>query len=361
MEMRVDRQVPALIDVGKIPQRFFEDVIQSHLGSPREDVLVGPRNGVDVGILDIGGGRVMALTTDPFFVLPYLGWERAAWFAIHIVASDAATSALTPTHCTIDLNLPPDISERDLHDLWLAVDSTCRDLGLAVVTGHTGRYDGCSFPTIGSATVVCMGDRDRYLVPSMAMPGDDIVITKGAAIETTALLGVTFESRIAAVLGPQTARAAVDLFWQMSVVRDAAVAARIGVREHGVTGMHDATERGVLNALCEIADASGNGLVVEEALIPVRPEVRAVCDHFGIDPYAASSEGTLLLTCRPARTGMLLDAFAGEGIEAQRIGHMTPRAEGVLLVRSGIEQPLTPPAFDPFWPAYARALTEPAG
>jgi hydrogenase expression/formation protein HypE len=345
-------------DVGKIPQAVFEDVILPHLGGKRDDVLVGPRNGVDVGIVDIGAGRVMAVTTDPFFVMPELGWDRAAWFAVHIIASDAATSGLTPSHCTLDLNLPPDITEPDLRELWLAIDAACRDLDLAIVAGHTGRYDGCAFPTIGSATIMAFGERERFVVPAMARPGDDVIITKGAAIETTALLGVLFERRLANALGSDTARAAADLFRQTSVVRDAMVAVRAGVREAGVTGMHDATERGVLNALCEVADASGSGLIIDEAAIPVRPEVQAVCEYFTIDPYAASSEGTLVLTCRPKRTHVVLGLLEDDGIEARLIGQVTPREEGVRIVRAGQEQPLVPPASDPFWPAYTRALNE---
>lgn len=348
----------ALADVGKIPQAVFENVILPHLGWKRDDVLVGPCNGVDVGIVDLGAGRVMAVTTDPFFVMPELGWQRAAWFAVHIIASDAATSGLTPSHCTLDLNLPPDLTDRDLGDLWLTIDASCRDLGLAIVAGHTGRYDGCAFPTIGSATIMALGERDRFVVPAMARPDDDVIITKGAAIETTALLGVLFGTRIAEALGRETARAAADLFWQTSVVRDAMVAVRAGVRENGVTGMHDATERGVLNALCEIAAASANGLIIDEAAIPVRPEVRAVCEYFAIDPYSASSEGTLVLTCRPERTGVVLRLLEGDGIEARLIGRMTSREEGVRIVRSGREQELVPPATDPFWPAYLRALDE---
>lgn len=346
------------VDVGKIPQTVFEKVILPHLGGERDDILIGPRSGVDVGIVDVGAERVMAVTTDPFFVMPELGWERAAWFAVHIIASDAATSGLTPSHCTLDLNLPPDITEGDLRNLWLAVDATCRDLDLAIVAGHTGRYDGCAFPTIGSATIMAFGDRDRFIVPAMARPGDDVIITKGAAIETTALLGVLFETRIAEVLGGETARAAADLFCQTSVVRDALVAVRAGVRENGVTGMHDATERGVLNALCEVADASNNGLIVDEAAIPIRPEVHAVCEHFGIDPYTASSEGTLVLTCRPERTGVVLRLLEDNEIVARLIGQVTPREEGARIVRAGREQPLVPPASDPFWPAYLRALEE---
>jgi hydrogenase expression/formation protein HypE len=129
-----------LPEVGKISPEIFEHVIKAHLGARRDDVLVGPQHGVDVGVVDIGGGRVMALTTDPFFIVPEYGWERAAWFAVHILASDASTSGLRPTHLTVDLNLPRSMTQEQLATMWMAVDEACRDIGMAIVTGHTHMF-----------------------------------------------------------------------------------------------------------------------------------------------------------------------------------------------------------------------------
>src|SRR5204863_396904 len=91
----------------------------------------------------------MALTTDPVFVVPAYGWERAAWFAVHILASDASTSGLPLRWMTVDLNLPPELSDEDLGTLWSAYSKACEELGVAIVTGHTGRYDGCAWPMVG--------------------------------------------------------------------------------------------------------------------------------------------------------------------------------------------------------------------
>jgi len=200
-----------------------------------------------------------------------------------------------------------------------------------------------------------VGARNGFVTPAMARKGDGIVMTKGAAIETVGQLGVLFAGRISRALGSDIARHAAGLFDQMSVVRDAAVASGFGLRDNGVTAMHDATERGVWGGLVEIAQASGTGLIVEQAAVPVSREVRAVCDLFEIDLYSASSEGTLLLTCTPTRVASLLDWFDAHGIHAAHIGHMTPAEEGIRVVRHGQEQPLRMPDRDPFWPALPYA------
>ncbi len=113
----------------------------------------------------------MALTADPVFVVPAYGWERAAWFAVHILASDASTSGLPLRWMSVDLNLPPSISDEDLTALWDAFHRSCEDLGIAVVTGHTGRYDGCDWPMVGGATCLALGPADAFVTPDDGPPG----------------------------------------------------------------------------------------------------------------------------------------------------------------------------------------------
>ena len=234
-----------LPDIGKISPEIFQHLILPHLGARDARVLVPPQNGVDVGVISIGGGQVMAVTTDPIFIVPAYGWERAAWFALHILASDAATSGLRPTYLTIDLNLPLSLDMEGLDAIWTTIHRECERLGIAIVAGHTARYDGCDYPMVGGATVMSVGPEDSYIVPTMAQVGDAVIVTKGAAIEATGLFGVSFPALVEEKCGAAVAQGAADLFWQMSVVEDAMAAVSVGVRGNGVTAMHDATECGV--------------------------------------------------------------------------------------------------------------------
>jgi hydrogenase maturation factor len=307
---------------------------------------------VDVGVVRVADGVAMALTADPVFVVPAYGWERAAWFAVHILASDAATSGLPLRWIAVDLNLPPEISDEDLTALWDAFHRTCTDLGIAVVTGHTARYDGCAWPMVGGATCMALGSVDAYVTPEMARPGDRIVVTKGAAIEATALFAATFPDRLAAAVGPETVAAADALFERMTVVPEAVAARGFGLRDRGVTSMHDATEGGVLGGLLEVAAASDTGIRVDLDAIPVRPEVRDVCAHVGIDPYTSISEGTLIATVVPDRADAFVDHLGERGIASAVVGEILPPTGGRILVRNGTEEPLAHPGLDPFWGAF---------
>src|SRR4029453_4012911 len=162
-----------------------------------------------------------------------------------------------------------------------AFHRACSDPGVAVVTGHTARYDGCAWPMVGGATCIALGPDDAYVTPEMARPGDRIVVTKGAAIEATALFGATSPGRPRAGVGGGTVAAADALFERMTVVPEAVIARDFGLRAAGVTAMHDATEGGVLGGLLEVAVASGNGMRVELDAIPRRPEAPAASQKRG--------------------------------------------------------------------------------
>jgi hydrogenase maturation factor len=348
----VKAELPA---IGKVSAEIFDEIILPHLGRRRPEVIVGPQNGVDVGVVDLGNGQVMVTTTDPIFVVPPYGWERSAWFAVHILASDAATSGLPPNYITADLNLPMSITREELDALWTTIHAECDKIGMAVISGHTGRYEGCQYPMIGGATVICVGPKDRYVAPTMARPGDRVLITKGAAIEASGLFAVTFPQKIAAAYGETFATEAEDLFWQMSVVHDALTAVEVGVHDGGVTAMHDATECGVWGGLAEIAQASRVGMAVEKGEIIVDERVKKVCALFDIDPYSSISEGTLIVTCRPGKASEVSRRLNDKGIRTSIVGEVVERSEGTMYFEGGRAHPLEHPKVDPFWAAFGKA------
>jgi hydrogenase maturation factor len=348
----VKAELPA---IGKVSAEIFDEIILPHLGRERPEVIVGPQNGVDIGVVDLGDGQVMVTTTDPIFVVPPYGWERSAWFAVHILASDAATSGLPPSYVTADLNLPMSITREELEALWKTIHAECDRIGMAIISGHTGRYEGCQYPMIGGATVICVGPKERYVAPTMARPGDAVLITKGAAIEASGLFAVTFPQKVAAEYGEAFAKEAEDLFWQMSVVDDALTAVEVGVHDDGVTAMHDATECGVWGGLAEIAQASKVGMVVEKGEIIVDERVKKVCALFDIDPYSSISEGTLIVTCRPHKAEEACRRLDDKGIRATIVGEVVEASKGTRYFEGGSENPLVHPKVDPFWAAFGKA------
>ncbi|XVH30468.1 AIR synthase family protein [Haloferacaceae archaeon DSL9] len=339
-------------ELGKIDRAFFDEYVYPNLGAARDDVALDPQHGVDFGVVDLGGTAI-AMATDPVFVMPSLGFERAAWFAFHILVSDVAVSGIAPTHLSVDFNLPPEITDDEIRTVLETFDAEARELGVRIVTGHTARYAGCNYPMVGGATSIAVGSMDDLIRPDGARPGDTVVITKGPAVETTGLMSIQFESLMREgvddrpPLSDAVVDDAMDRFYDMSPVQDALVAAAAGP----VTAMHDATECGIYGGLYEMARAGGVGIDVERDAVPVLPGVLETCEFFEIDPWRAISEGTLLLTVESGYADAVLAALADEGIPAAAVGTVHD-GDGVAFDGERIDHP----EVDPFWGAFEEYM-----
>jgi len=333
-----------LPELGKIPPAFFDRVIYPRLGVKDPRILIGPRHGVDYGVVTVGG-QCLAMSTDPFFIVPSFGFARAAWFGFHIIFCDVAVSGLEPKYLAIDLNLPPSITESELEELWSEVHAQARRYGISILTGHTARYTGCDYPMVGGATAIAVGSRKDLRGPFRVKMGDRVVITKGPAVETTGLLAVLFPDKFVQAGGEDFQRQAASVFGQMSVLDDCAVARKFS----GVHVMHDATECGIWGGLFEMARAGRYGLRVEESRIPVQPVIRRTAELFGFDPFCAISEGTLISIVSPRDSGRLVTALKRKGIPAADCGEVVRASLGRKIIAGGRERDLVHPETDPYW------------
>ena len=342
-------------EIGKISPAVFNELIFPRLGAKSEKILVGPQHGVDVGIVEVGD-KAVSFTCDPVFIVPEYGWQRAAWFAIHILASDAVTCGLKPKFLSIDLNLPMEMTKEQLEVVWDTMHQECEQLGISVICGHTGRYENCQYPMVGGATIIGVGEKDEYVTPKLARVGDKIIITKGPAIEATGIFATMFPQLIEEEFGHDFSQRAEQIFYKMSVVEDAMTAVSVGIRENGITAMHDATECGIWGGLYELAQAANVGVRVEKERIIVENCVAEICQYFNIDPYASISEGTLIIACREHKAQEVVESLSQKGIRSSIVGELTELGDGMVLVSEGKEYKLEHPIVDPFWKAFYDAL-----
>ncbi|MEF8857160.1 MAG: AIR synthase-related protein, partial [Haloplanus sp.] len=275
--------------------------------------------------------------------LPARGFERAGRFALDVVLADVAVSGLPPSHLAVSFSLPPAMADDDFAAVWEGIHTEAADLGVSVVTGHTARYEGCSFPWVGGATALAVGDPRDVIRPDGARPGDDLLVTNGPAVETTGLLTTLFPDRID--LDPDTLRTAQARLDEASCVRDAMTAAAAGP----VTAMHDATEGGLHGAFVEMATGAGVRFEIDRDRVPTRPGVATTCEALGIDPWTATASGSLVVTVDSAGTDAVLAALEERGTAAARVGRVTD-SEGVHVDGERIEAP----AVDSAWAAYSR-------
>jgi hydrogenase expression/formation protein HypE len=328
--------------LGKISREAFGRLIAPHLGARRRDVLLGPAMGVDVGAVRLGPGEVGLFTTDPIYTEPALGWEPACWVAFHILANDITTTGHPPTHVLVDLNLPLDLPEHRISSFMRVWHKEALSLGATILGGHTGRYPGAELPILGGATFFARAPARSFAATPFIRPGLSLVMSKGAGIETAVLLACLLPPDRSLGMTAHGRRVARGRWRELSTVREALLAASLGLGPKGVRAMHDAAEGGVLRALQEMVDASGVGLSVDRDRIPIDPQAHQVCRAFGLDPLSVSSGGTLLVALPPGRVQELLARWASEGIEGTLVGRFQP-GPAVLRDRS---RPLSSPPPD---------------
>ncbi|WP_049921609.1 AIR synthase family protein [Halopiger djelfimassiliensis] len=332
-------------DLGKIDRQFFDRRIAPNLGADRDDVVVGPQHGVDFGVLEIGG-QALVTATDPLSILPSLGLERAARFALDLVLADVAVSGVPPSHLSICFTLPESMTDEEFATVWETMHAACRDLGVAVVTGHTARYSDPSHPWVGAATAMGVGDPDAIVRPDGARVGDRLLLTTGPAVEAVGLLSTLFPDRID--LPDDVLADAQDRLEEVHCVRDALTAAASGP----VTAMHDVTEGGLAGALNEMADGAGVRFSIDRDAVPMRPGVREVCEVLEMDPWAATSCGSLAIAVDPAGVDDVTAALEDRGTVAD-IGRVEA-GTGVVVDGERLEHP----SVDQSWGAYAALSGE---
>ena len=256
---------------------------------------------------------------------------------------------------TYTLLMPPQTSEEDFKIIVDSIHKTAIELDIAIVGGHTGYYPGFAAPTIGGITVFSIADKDSYVTPAGAKPGNDVILTKGPAIEAVGILAVLREKELIEKYPSTLIKKAQALCSEMTVVKDALTAMKTG----GVTAMHDATEGGVVGGLFEIANASNVGMEIDETSFIYPEEVKVICEAFNIDPIAAIAEGSLLITASSTHSEKVIQSLKKVGINSSVIGKVTEDLERRTMKRlDGSIIPLAIPYQDPFWPAFFQGLEQ---
>ncbi|MDD1721745.1 MAG: AIR synthase family protein [Euryarchaeota archaeon] len=336
-------------NIGKIDLDTFTSFILPRLGRKDDTVIVPPRTGIDAAVIDIGHDNVLIIAEDPIFAVPMQPWEMFGWYTVHIGASDVAVMGAKPRYMMYSLLMPPETTEEDFKTIVNAIHEAALELDIAIVGGHTGRYPGFAAPTIGGVTVFAIVDKRSYVTPAGAKPGNDVILTKGPAIEAAAILSVIRQDELMERYPSSLVKEAQALCNQMTVVKDALLAMDAG----GVTAMHDATEGGVIGGLFEIASASGVGMEIDEDAFVCPDAVRVVCEAFGIDPLAAIAEGSLLITAEPECSRAILHKLNASDIRASIVGKVTgDQKTRIIKRRDGTIASLKIPAQDPFWPVF---------
>ncbi|MDY7040101.1 MAG: AIR synthase-related protein, partial [Chloroflexota bacterium] len=171
--------------------------------------------------------------------------------------------------------------------------------------------------------------RDDLVLPGGAQAGDVVLLTKGIAVEATAIIARERGAELAGRFPEEFLTRCRDFLHRpgISVLRDS----QIATAHARVHAMHDPTEGGLATGLWELSRAAGVGLIVDQGQVDVLPETAALCAEFGLDPMGVIASGALLVVVAPQDGQRVIAGLQEAGIAATMIGRVVEAGEGVLV------------------------------
>jgi len=307
---------------GKLPLEVLERLLL-HRGVKDRRVIIGPSIGIDAAGIDFGR-RLLVAASDPVT----LATSETGWYAVNINANDVAVMGARPRWFLASLLLPE--SELKLtEEIFRQIHEACRELQVALVGGHTEIAIGLKNPIL-VGTMLGEVPKRRVITAGGAKVGHRLIITKGIAVEGTAILAREREAELRKRFGKKFVEKAKGYLHSpgISVVKEALIAAGLGA-----SALHDVTEGGLIAGAFEMMKASGLGLELLEESVPILPEAKVISEHFGIDVFRLISSGTLLVAADAERSKRILKRLEREKILAREIGRFC--RSGFWMVRRG--------------------------
>jgi hydrogenase expression/formation protein HypE len=298
---------------GRMMRELIEELFAPALANPQLDTSA------DAVPLPMPADQELMVTTDGFTVQPleFPGGNIGS-LAVHGTVNDLAVSGATPYFLTLNAFLEEGLEIALLRRVIDALAAAARDCGVAVVAGDTkvlgrGDCDGIYLATTG----VGFRPRGTRYALDRIRAGDRILVTgpvgdHGAAVllarEEFGLRG-DLRSDAASVLPLTQALAKVD----------------------GLRFMRDPTRGGLATVTHEIARATGLGLQLDEARIPINDSVQSVCELLGFDPLYLACEGRVVAVVAPEAAAAALAALRCVAPQAALIGELAEGAPQVVL------------------------------
>jgi thiamine-monophosphate kinase len=252
--------------------------------------------------------------------------------ALAVNLSDLAAMGAAPRAALLSLVLPPELPLADFEAIVDGFMALAAAHGVALIGGNLTRSPG---PLLVDVTAMGTARRRRVLARSGARPGDEIWVSGEIGSAAAGL------QRLSA--GP---RAGVRLAACEAAFLEPQPRVRLGTllgRNRAATSCVDLSD-GLADGLHQLADASGVGLNVDGAAVPISDEARNWFEARGVDPVTAAVTGgddyELLFTVRPrGRSRVEAVRRQARGLRLTRIGTVV-REPGVFLTRGGVSEPV---------------------
>lgn len=301
---------------GRLMRELIEGIIADCLG----DRLLDIENDAASISLESNQAEIL-ITTDGFTVKPleFPGGNIGS-LAVHGTINDLAVSGAIPHYLTLNLFIEEGLEVALLQRLLNSLAGAARETGVRVACGDTkvvprGEGSGVYFATTG------VGLRDKAL---------QLGLSRIQAEDRILVSGPVGDHGIAVMLAREQFGLRGDL---RSDAASVLPLTRVAAGFTGLRYMRDPTRGGLATVLHELQRATGLGVRVQEARIPVRDPVRSVCEMLGYDPYYLACEGRVVAAIAPDQADALLQDWRQlpDGEHAAIIGQLNRDDPGVVL------------------------------
>jgi len=227
--------------------------------------------------------------------------------AVTGTVNDLAVGGARPLYLSCGMIIEEGLPVEDLRRIVASMKATADAAGVGIVTGdtkvvHRGAADKLFINTTGIGVLIngCIGDHGAAIVDARGeMSLDNSIETDCQPLNSLveAMLAVCSDIRC----------------------------------------MRDATRGGIATVLNEFAEASGVSIHLDEAALPVRDEVRGMCEILGLDPLYLANEGKLLAIVPPEQADACLQAMRAHpaGRDSAVIGQVYADDAGRVVLKTG--------------------------
>lgn len=257
---------------GKISAGLIQDIILPEFSNA---ILNELHDGAKIGKL--------AMTTDSYVVRPlFFRGGDIGKLSICGTVNDLAVTGAIPKYISVGMIIEEGFDIDDLRKIVHSMSMAAKEANVEIVTGDTkvvgkGQADGIFINTAGIGELIEGVD----ISPKNVRAGMRVLLSGTIGDHSATILAERFDLEISPNLKSDCA--SLNKMIQAMLEVDPKIAM-----------LRDATRGGIAAVLNEIVTASDTEIIIEENKIPVRDEVRGICDILGFDTLELANEGKII-------------------------------------------------------------------
>jgi hydrogenase expression/formation protein HypE len=271
------------------------------------------------------GSEQLAFTTDSFVVRPlFFPGGDIGELAVNGTINDLAMAGAQPIALSAGFIVEEGLPVADLDRVVSSMAKAAETAGVQVATGDTkvverGKADAVYINTSGVGVI----EDGVSLGPGSIQAGDRILVSGPIGDHGMAIMIARGELELEVDLESDTAPL------------NGLVAALLEATD-GVRCLRDPTRGGLATVLAELALSSELGITIDEAALPIRPEVNGACEILGIDPLYVANEGRLVAIVAPEAEEAALASMRAHplGGDATVVAEVRPDPPGLVLLET---------------------------